>query len=748
VHTAAELTFIRQKKREFAAYLTAHWGFTGPESLLVGAHASSQRLQLHCAQHGSISVVASSAWSHYKAGTPERLAQICARCGYGMRGRLHGARRAEALREHYVQRRLQGSIAESVRQRVQHLCQTQQVTLDLSTYAGMHKPWSGVCREHGFFEATCAQGLLKRKYVCPACSALATASSGLLRQLKHFAHYRQGRRDCSARSLFAQEGSGWLYRIDDKATGLQYYGLTQKSVEERFERHRDTAKNPKGHPLYVAMQERPLDFEVQAVAFYRDAACLAQAEREHIEHERTRWPQGYNLSAGGEIHSNHAHKLLSRLLALPLSEKERGMVLSHHVHLERIGITFATWRLRLGRGMSVEQSLTLPAVAPPGRTTAQGVNYPSRAPACAALGLSDQQAKKLIRSGHGRDEAIQCLHAIALQRELTLNLPGRVPISLQDVIEEFRIGEHHLAHRILSQHACALQRTADSLHSMPLLAVEAMALERGVLVRGRLYGTLRKACNAHHMSSTEVRLRSATTGESLAQALEHLLGEKEAARPYREVYFTPKSTRRVTTGQPARQSSVDNFTRPVSAGKFILRGVAYLSPRLAARAQGVPLSAMNEALYAAKLRGAVDPAQVLDELLRKREDAARFVVEGKTYPNLLQACKAAGVRYGKATWYAKRGGVSPQEGLHRAREAAKRVPPTSDEGLARTHLGLPLTPDLQCGAEPRTAPQPPCKEELVALTQAIALARAEGFSVFQVRRRLKNGLPLTAAHGT
>jgi len=206
---------------------------------------------------------------------------------------------------------------------------TQPLELDVSAYAGVHAPWFGVCREHGRFDVHRAQLLLKRKHGCPACAAQVKSVMGLERQLKHFAQYRRGHETRLVRSPFAQEGAGWLYRIRDSATGLCYYGITQKSVEERFQGHLESARKPKTRPLLCAVHQRPQDFRVEAVAFYKDAASLAQAEIEHIERDNTRWPQGYNLTAGGELFSKNALKLFTQLLGQPLTKRERELVLDY-----------------------------------------------------------------------------------------------------------------------------------------------------------------------------------------------------------------------------------------------------------------------------------------------------------------------------------------------------------------------------------------------------------------------------------
>lgn len=500
-----------------------------------------------------------------------------------MRGQLHKELRAQALRGHYETLRERGVIPDSVRKRVAFLCATQPLELDLSTYAGVHAPWFGVCREHGRFDAPRASLLLKRKYSCPACAALVKSSTGLDRQLKHFAQYRLGLKTRLVRSPFAEEGAGWLYRIQDAKTGLCYYGITQKSVEERFQGHQDNARKPGGRPLHCAMQERPDDFSVQAVAFYKDAASLAQAEVEHIERDNTRWPRGYNLTAGGEVFSKRSLKLFCQLLSQPLTTRERELVLNYQAQLVHIGISMATWRLRLERGMSIEDSLTVPAETAPAPTTVHGVAYSSVAHACRALGVPDMVVRAAMRAtGHDAADLCEAFHALAQQKNALVELPGRAPQSLDSVLKAFRLGERAVVAKMLSP----AENGGPPVRLSPLDAVRELALTSGVLVRGTLHGTLRKACHAHHLIATQVYQRSEETGESLAQAFEQVLALKEANNPYREAHFK------------AEAASVQ--------GKFVFRGQHYRSPRLAAHALGVSRTQFDLALRKAASTGELD----------------------------------------------------------------------------------------------------------------------------------------------
>jgi len=72
------------------------------------------------------------------------------------------------------------------------------------------------------------------------------------------------------------------------------------------------------------------------------------------------------------------------------------------------------------------------------------------------------------------------------------------------------------------------------------------------------------------------------------------------------------------------------------------------------------------------------------------------------------------------------------------------VHPTSDEGLARAHLQA----QGQAVPDPgQQTPSPVDAQVLAQLVRDIAAARERGLSVYQIRKRLGDGLPLDAPEG-
>ncbi len=143
-----------------------------------------------------------------------------------------------------------------------------------------------VNESHGNFEKS-LNSVLHYRRGCPSCYQA--------KKNPHTAGYREAYEQGLARN--AQ--GGWLYRIDDRQTGLAYWGITKGTVEARFSAHRTSRKDR--HPLYRALQSRPADFSVEAVAFYFTDQDLAKAENEAIRVHNTRWPNGYNIDCGGVL---------------------------------------------------------------------------------------------------------------------------------------------------------------------------------------------------------------------------------------------------------------------------------------------------------------------------------------------------------------------------------------------------------------------------------------------------------------
>lgn len=148
--------------------------------------------------------------------------------------------------------------------------------------------------------------------------------------------------------------------------------------------------------------------------------------------------------------------------------------------------------------MSVEDSLALPLPRVCRSLSSwQAWPTPGVARAGRGWGLSEHFVCAAVR-GPRRPAFLVCeaFHALARNGHARLELPGRTPLSRAECLQEFRQGEG---------------------------AGVAQLLSTVLATQGATEG--------------EVRQRSQAAGESLAQALEHVLSGKEAASPYREPNF-------------------------------------------------------------------------------------------------------------------------------------------------------------------------------------------------------------------
>jgi group I intron endonuclease len=94
----------------------------------------------------------------------------------------------------------------------------------------------------------------------------------------------------------------WLiYKITCVISHKSYIGITKTSIGQRWMRHRNTAK--RGSPIAMSRAIRKYGasaFVLELIATEDTFEDAAAAERFFIEDHRTLWPNGYNLTTGGE----------------------------------------------------------------------------------------------------------------------------------------------------------------------------------------------------------------------------------------------------------------------------------------------------------------------------------------------------------------------------------------------------------------------------------------------------------------
>lgn len=94
-----------------------------------------------------------------------------------------------------------------------------------------------------------------------------------------------------------------VYRLHCKVTGLDYIGLTRRSLKQRLARHRHSAFQSKGMDrmflIAQAIREHGWDqFEVSTVATHDSVQEMVDAEKQAIVQYGTLMPSGYNQRFG------------------------------------------------------------------------------------------------------------------------------------------------------------------------------------------------------------------------------------------------------------------------------------------------------------------------------------------------------------------------------------------------------------------------------------------------------------------
>lgn len=108
---------------------------------------------------------------------------------------------------------------------------------------------------------------------------------------------------------------GFLYQLAF-ANGKSYIGITQKTVDERFSRHRRAAFRKSKHydiPLYRAWRKHG-EPRLVVLAVVEDK-CLHDAEVRAIKAFCTLAPAGYNATVGGEVSPSSSQEVRAKISA-------------------------------------------------------------------------------------------------------------------------------------------------------------------------------------------------------------------------------------------------------------------------------------------------------------------------------------------------------------------------------------------------------------------------------------------------
>jgi len=92
-----------------------------------------------------------------------------------------------------------------------------------------------------------------------------------------------------------------VYLITNNATGRRYVGKTEKLLAERWGAHlRSAKKNPKTYLHKAIHKYGPEAFNTSVLFTGEDSAALCEVEKFWISELKTKVPNGYNLTDGGE----------------------------------------------------------------------------------------------------------------------------------------------------------------------------------------------------------------------------------------------------------------------------------------------------------------------------------------------------------------------------------------------------------------------------------------------------------------
>ncbi len=238
------------------------------------------------------------------------------------------------------------------------------------------------------------------------------------------------------KSFFFTRSGGFLYRVTDHLTGKRYIGITTLSVEVRWRSHLDKALHQGSTTaLHSAMREHLASFEVECVAYYRDVHDLREAERTHILDEGTRWPTGYNSSAGGEINFRGSKNVLDRYIERrALSAAQARHLRQCEIWLPMLGLSKEGLFARLERNLPYLTVVSTPCqdVRRTQPVTFEGVEYPSISAALKALNIPVSRFSSVRRAGKTVQEAL--VEARSRLEKRGFKAGGRaIPVTVQGV---------------------------------------------------------------------------------------------------------------------------------------------------------------------------------------------------------------------------------------------------------------------------------------------------------------------------
>ena len=92
-----------------------------------------------------------------------------------------------------------------------------------------------------------------------------------------------------------------VYKITNKVNGMLYIGMTTKSIDYRWKMHLNWARSMKPYKIHEALNTFGKDsFIIEQIDSAQDFKKLKELEKKHIKSYNCKYPNGYNLTAGGQ----------------------------------------------------------------------------------------------------------------------------------------------------------------------------------------------------------------------------------------------------------------------------------------------------------------------------------------------------------------------------------------------------------------------------------------------------------------
>ena len=129
-----------------------------------------------------------------------------------------------------------------------------------------------------------------------------------------------------------------VYKITNSVNEKVYIGITN-DIHARWHRHKKNAINKVNKPLYDSINKYGIDqFTITPICSTFTREDLGKLEQQFIKEQNTIWPNGYNLTSGGEkswtvseetrqrLSDIHKGKTLSKEHRQKISELKKGTI--------------------------------------------------------------------------------------------------------------------------------------------------------------------------------------------------------------------------------------------------------------------------------------------------------------------------------------------------------------------------------------------------------------------------------------